>query len=877
MVLSPGGEMWCEDDRRSRVLLDAAHPLNGLDYVEFRRDLSAPAGQQFRLEAHFLKPPPALTSGEAEVLGGVRVVGLRVLDVQPAGGDPLQLDLFLDREGDFSTYVLALSHADLDPERAQVRFSFKAGCPSDFDCRMVDPCVPRAPDEPDLDYLAKDYQSFRRLFLDLVAVRNPDWQERLPADFGIALVEMLAYVGDYLSYLQDAGPGTESFFETCLHRVSMQRHARLIDYPMHDGRNAATFVQFDLDPAPDPARRVVPAGTRLCTRIAKPLVGAMAPPGPVLPAEADFDTDPALEGATVFETTALIGADAAHNALRVHTFGDADCCLARGTRQAFLYGIDGDQLYRPAFSAGDYLLLEELRSPVTGAVADADPTQRAVVRLEAVEDAEDPVFTDQLTGGVLSPRHAPGAEDPLPLQRVTWRVEDALDRSFCLSSESPLAGNISPVSIMRGNVAPADHGRMLRRDGLQITAGTGRWPLAELALSEPGLTRQAGVPDPRLSADGRPASDRHDLAAGPREAVPAVHLRSVQSGGARRFWTAVPHLGDSGAYDRHFVAETDNDGLTALRFGDDAHGRAPRNVEEVTAFYRVGSGRRGNLSAGALVHAVAPDLSFWADPGAPVGPLSLDPGDPDADVAFAEIARVRQPLPAEGGTDPETIAAVRALAAEEIKAIQFRAVTPEDWQVMALRDPSVAAAKARFRWVGSWHCVFVALHPRDPANLVRLPGGGVRLGDDYAATMRAYLRRFKLAGSDLALRAAQYVPLEIDIRLCIAPGHYRGQVLQAVAEALSSRELPGGKKGFFFLPDLDFGQDIHLSRLYAAVEAVGGVESAEVTLFKRYWDVAGDELERGRIALGDFEIARLDNDPNFPENGVLRLSAVGGA
>ncbi len=877
MVLSPGGEMWCKDDRRSAVLLDAAHPLNGLDFVEFRRDTLAPAGLQFRLEAHFLKAPPALVAADAQVWGGVRVVGLRVLDVQPDPSDPLRLRVFVDREGDFSTYVLALDHPDLDPERAQARFTFKAGCPSDFDCRPIDPCVPDALDEPDLDYLARDYQSFRRLFLDLIAVRNPDWQERLPADFSIALVEMLAYVGDNLSYLQDAGPGTESFFDTCLHRVSMQRHARLIDYPMHDGRNGVSFVQFDLGPPPDGTPRVIPGGTRLSTRIADPLVGATIPPGALLPATADFDNDPALEGATVFETTALISADAAHNLLFFHTFGDRDCCLAKSTRQAWLYGLDGNQIYRPAFTDGDYLLLEELRSPLTGTTTDADPTLRAVVRIEGVpEQDDDPVYTDQLTAGELTPRQNPGAETAMPLQRVTWRVEDALGRSFCLSSESSIAGQITDVSIVRGNVAPADHGRMLRRDGMGIADGTGRWPLAELALDDTDLTRQPGDYDPLLSPDGRPATGRHVLDAGPRDAVPAIHLRSVSSGGARRFWTPVPHLGDSGPYNRHFVAETNADGSTVLRFGDDVHGRAPRNIEDVTGFYRVGSGRRGNLSAGALVHAVAPDLGFWADLGAPVGPVSLDPGDPNADVAFAEIARVRQPLPAKGGTDCETIDAVRALAAEEIKAIQFRAVTPEDWHEMALRHPSVAEAKARFRWVGSWHCVFVAIHPYDPQNLVRLPGGGVRLSDDYAAEIQAHLLRFKLAGTDLAVRAAQYVPLEIDIRLCVARGHYRGQVLQVVRQVLSNRILPDGSHGFFYLPDLGFGDDIHLSRIYAAVEAVDGVESAEVTLFKRFWDVAGDELERGRISLGDYEIARLDNDPNFSENGSLRLSAVGG-
>ena len=36
------------------------------------------------------------------------------------------------------------------------------------------------------------------------------------------------------------------------------------------------------------------------------------------------------------------------------------------------------------------------------------------------------------------------------------------------------------------------------------------------------------------------------------------------------------------------------------------------------------------------------------------------------------------------------------------------------------------------------------------------------------------------------------------------------------------------------------------------------------------------ELEKGAIVMTPFEIARLDNDRNFPENGVLRLSAVGG-
>src|SRR4029077_7562637 len=82
---------------------------------------------------------------------------------------------------------------------------------------------------PEIDYLAKDYASFRQLMLDRISVLSPQWKERNPADIGIALVELLAYAGDYLSYRQDA-VATEAYLGTARRRVSVRRHARLVDY-----------------------------------------------------------------------------------------------------------------------------------------------------------------------------------------------------------------------------------------------------------------------------------------------------------------------------------------------------------------------------------------------------------------------------------------------------------------------------------------------------------------------------------------------------------------------------------------------------------------------------------------------------------------------
>ena len=121
------------------------------------------------------------------------------------------------------------------------------------------------------------------MLLDLVAQRNPTWIERSPADIGIALLELFAYEGDHLSYFQDA-VANEVLLDTARQRVSAKRHARLVDYQMHDGRNAWTFVHYKVTGA-----GTIPSGCQLVTQITSPMrfdrkPGVTPTPQPVSPA-----------------------------------------------------------------------------------------------------------------------------------------------------------------------------------------------------------------------------------------------------------------------------------------------------------------------------------------------------------------------------------------------------------------------------------------------------------------------------------------------------------------------------------------------------------------------------------------------------------------
>src|SRR5262249_16894960 len=121
----------------------------------------------------------------------------------------------------------------------------------------------------------------------------------------------------------------------------------------------------------------------------------------------------------------------------------------------------------------------------------------------------------------------------------------------------------------------------------------------------------------------------------------------------------------------------------------------------------------------------------------------------------------------------------------------------------------------------------------------------------------AWERRFTQAGYDLEIKAPLYVPLEIEIEVCVARDHFRAPVEQALLQALSRRIHPDGSRGFFHPDHFTFGQPLYLSRLYAAVEAVEGVDSAVVTVFQRFAKAANNELQQGYIPMGMLEIIRL--------------------
>jgi Baseplate J-like protein len=858
----------CRDEQRRADIL--VHPtLNGIDFVEYEHRPAEP--HPHVLLIHFLKPLPNPNSGpdgaygltthldQIIIDGGKRIVGIEATEVHTVG-DHLEIDV--NQAGDSSDYELFLGYErqpdgsllhvidTLDAFFSVIVINFKAGCPVDFDCRPVEICPPQPVKEPLIDYLARDYASFRQLLLDWIPRLNPDWLERNPADLGMAIVELLAYEGDHLSYFQDA-VANERFLDTVRQRVSAKRHARLIDYRMHDGRNAWTYVHFNVE-----STGFIDQGTKVLSRITAPLGHASTPPGVVV-AEDDvsdetFESHPALSRARVFETSFPSNVHDDNNKIFIHTWGNLECCLPRGTTSVHLYSVtqQGNATV-PPLNVGDFVLFEEVKGPITGAQADADPAHRQVVQLEEVQITEDAAYNDQPQNDQLQPWQS--GDTPLPLLKVSWHTRDALLFPLCLSTRPPGKDPVLNISIARGNMILADHGRTLSETIPQPQPVPADEPF-RLRLRLAPLTMQCQPEDATYDpATGLLKTPRTQLRCPVSKVTPAVTLL-VNFVTGTELWQLVPDLLDSPPFAQHFVVDLDHDGRAELRFGDGEYGREPAGALSFTAVYRVGNGRAGNVGAEALAHVVQPAV-------APNWP---------------SIVAVRNPLAARDGVDTETIEQVRQHAPAAFRAEQFRAVTEFDYMAAARKMPDVAEAVATFRWTGSWHTVFIGIDPKNPEDVITEPGGSTHLAPLFEQHVRNFLTRYRLAGYDMEILSGRYVPLAIDLMICVASGYFQGDVIEAVRQALSNRIKSDGTYGFFHPDHFTFGQAVYISRLYAAVEAVQGVDSLVVTRFQRYGEMENAELATGVIAMGPWEIARLDNDPNFMENGVLRISADGG-
>ena len=170
-----------------------------------------------------------------------------------------------------------------------------------------------------------------------------------------------------------------------------------------------------------------------------------------------------------------------------------------------------------------------------------------------------------------------------------------------------------------------------------------------------------------------------------------------------------------------------------------------------------------------------------------------------------------------------------------------------------------ASCNSRWRWTGSWSTDFVAADPL----------GGVGYDADQRDELEHVVDCIRLATRDARVVDPDYLDIDLDVSICVAPDSYIGLTVEAARDALAS-------PGFFHPDNFNFGSPLRRSAIEAAVQAVPGVkgvDSIRVRVRRRHeWH----DFTMAEIVPGAGQIIRLENDPQHPSRGSLRVTGHGG-
>jgi hypothetical protein len=812
------------------ALIRASTTLTGLDFVQVSLDqlqlfvfihhLATDMVPALAATLATIAPGDVTIHATSQVAPAIVPVTLHTSPLLAVNGR-LALRFTVAMPGGFGHYKLRIAHAAIDPYFNDIAFSFKANCPSDLDCKAGEPdCAPDERVDYPVDYRARDFWSFRQALIDFAAARYPDWQDRVEADFGMVPLEMLSALGDEFSYASDRIV-RERVLDDATQRRSLRHLAALVDYPVDAGSGAFAWLAFTVN-----ANGVLAAGTAFCDARAQ-IVYEL--------------------GRGLVDDGKAFALTTSRNAWLPYGWDEDATCLPLGATTLTLAGHHQLALVPdPAIDpVGRWVLLWSNPS-------DPDkPERRLAVRVIRARDTTDPLTTATIT-------------------EIEW------------DAPTPFEIDLDAL-VVRANIIPATSG-LTRTDSFQIGPTLAGAPVLPRALERVGANhdltdRLDDATDPdeaddALSRDRRvkflyslPGSAQTPLVWLPHENIGMRPEVRVTLRGSSEWAWMLKLIGDEvasvtdevftleeGSYrevfgvdrvgGRYTFADYASDEGYTIRFGDREFGRAPADGMIFDVRFRLGGMRRADVAADTLTRF----RTEFDDP--PVRPAFVDD--------------VTNPLAAYGGRDPETVERIRTNAPQAFRQRPLRAVRAEDYAEIAERLPWVQRAGATLRWTGSWATMFVTPDPR----------GEVGLSAAHRRELEATMDRVRQAGRDVKILAPRYADIDLEIRVCVAPNAYPGEVEARVLAALFS---PRDPQGFFHPDHFTFGTPLSRAALMAAIQDIGGVKAVEAMRIRRRGRFDWRAFDEFSLSVGPDELIRVANDALLPERGAVRLIMEGGA
>lgn len=751
--------------------------------------------------------------------------------------------------------------------------------------------IANRPGLPAIRYRLGTYSSFREAMIQAVARDSllRSWTARSDDDYGIALLDMWAYIGDILTFYQER-IANESFLRTAILRESIIRIAAILDYRPDPGVAATSYLAFTLEKG---KRANIPIGLRVQsvpaqnqkpqkfetvesvnTTAALNRVPVLPEPAVVSPliatgVEALLDPQAAArivaevasgdafviftEGATVVEEKEVAALRTqtegvklswlpplanswglstrvfrfrrklsvfGHNAPNSYMVASEDASAPSGMRWSFEDSRPATQWNISGSTISLDALYDDLKAETKLIIHVPGVTTR-LVRIRSVAQAQDntlPAFADTVTR--ITVYEALGSFDRRNVI-IYELVEPEID-FWNLSFGSQISGNVITARLKDLSLGQLPVGR-----NVILADASGKTALVKVETVQnrdydldtvgdhlsitftPALSGNFDARSTQLfgnvvrathgetianevlgNGDAAAAFQSFRLKKKPVTFVPektaangAANTLQVRVGGV--LWQEQPTLFGHDADDQVFKTTIADDDTMTVQFGDGETGaRLPSGRSNVVAAYRQGTGQAGNVNANSLTTLL----------DRPRG-----------------VKAVSNPDPAAGGAEPESMAAARGNAPNTVRTFG-RIVSLRDFEDAAREFAGIAKARAAWELSGGEMAV----------RLVVAGDNGALVGGVVMQNLRQYLDARRDPNRRLLLQGFTRMAAVVRGVVRVDPRHVAANVQIAALGAL---------RNYFAFENLDLGQAVHLSGIYAVLKNVPGVVAADIDEF----------------------------------------------
>ncbi|MBL4791271.1 MAG: baseplate J/gp47 family protein [Kordiimonadaceae bacterium] len=634
---------------------------------------------------------------------------------------------------------------------------------------------------PIIDYTAKDFDTMRQLMITNIQRVMPKWQDDTAADIGNMLLEILAYIGDYLSYRQDFA-ANEAYLRTAQLRTSIARHARLLGYFPQEGCTQRTILTFQVS-----GQLSIPAGFAV-------LSSHSSKQPEIVTKNSDLFNRMITGGSACYETRHQLVAMPVLNTLRIHDFGLEDYTLFAGTTAAILEFPDhlfndndkaNDNAKKtPPLNSGSVIVFHQ-----TAEMAAHNPgtlgtrLQAHAVRLTEIEPLD------------RQSQSAPGKT----LVRIRWHSSDALPRDLPVTMDLGRRDDANKtVAIVYANAVEAEYGltrtiNIPRPDQIQAADWQATIAAQPLWSAPVDLTANTSVneflaPDPQLLT------------------YPTLQLMEqpfIADGtpGLTHLWRPTRNLLRHGNSSRVFMLDANEDETVTLRFGKHGMGRSPSLGCQYVAHVREAVGDSGNVGTKVLTIA-APESGHFKE-------------------CAQWLLDISNPMPGTAQTPSESKEAIRLRAPESIRTSNVCA-TLADYETFAEKFSSIKAAKAWLVDGGPWPYIQIAVIVKHATVVDSILAGEIK----------TYLDNHRPIGRRLIVSGPTPIPIDIAMTVVAETGYATLSLERAILAALGNSDQTKDQ-GFFSAGRVTFDQTIYPNDIVVAVTSVSGIKELDLTTFRR--------------------------------------------